>query len=435
MPRRGVGPRPVMLLSPVDRTLYEALVAQLRGGAVAVPRPVEPWKEHQSFGLDRSDDEYLVEFDIASCYEYIEFATLRKELISQTLDTSSASLLTELLQELSGRRGRGIPQLLPGSDALAETYLSAIARHLARYGLPVSRYADDFKVIAPSWVEAHAVIERAAEIAREYGFVLSTQKTKIQLVETAKEANKRLASFMLEKFAEAREGLTFTDLVSVGYDDWEFETVEPDFEATAAEGFRRIIDEWVEGDPYQEDPKDSIRSKLVRPALRHLANDERRVESSSLEQVVFRTPLDLQQVCAYLAQRGEAAKNWEALRALTSMGRQSPWAKLWLLSTASGEDSLGTDDEKEVVAWATAQLADRHEVVRAEAAWFCAARGSLDDDQVLRLYMSASEVSRPAIAAAAARYVGDASDKRLKPLADDSKLNRIAIDWVFAEDS
>jgi hypothetical protein len=85
------------------------------------------------------------------------------------------------------------------------------------------------------------------------------------------------------------------------------------------------------------------------------------------------------------------------------MARQAPWAKLWLLYTANSLTSDGSKLEDTVKSWARTQLSDKHEVVRAEAAWYVAGHASLSMGEISHLFMSATSISRPAIAAALAR--------------------------------
>src|SRR6266511_1904366 len=90
MPRRGFGPRPVTITAPATRAIYRALV-QVLEGHLASNRTHEHWESHEQFGKPEIpvlpwDEFYLVEFDIASCYEYVEHELLRDELIARTMD-------------------------------------------------------------------------------------------------------------------------------------------------------------------------------------------------------------------------------------------------------------------------------------------------------------------------------------------------------------
>ena len=83
MPRKWFGPRPVTIFPVTANAMYAALVGELRTDLPPESRSSENWLGHQSFGGTQSenDADYLVEFDIASCYEYIDHATLQAELL------------------------------------------------------------------------------------------------------------------------------------------------------------------------------------------------------------------------------------------------------------------------------------------------------------------------------------------------------------------
>lgn len=126
MLRAGVGafgPRPATLTPLPARVLYTALVASLGERMPASSRSMENWKDHTAFGTPASESaaEYLVEFDIASCYEYIDHKWLREELLTRTMKVGQCVAVTELLSEVFGRP-LGLPQMTGASDLLADTY-------------------------------------------------------------------------------------------------------------------------------------------------------------------------------------------------------------------------------------------------------------------------------------------------------------------------
>ncbi|MCC3267582.1 hypothetical protein LJ752_16230 [Arthrobacter sp. zg-Y786] len=151
MPKKGLGPRPISMLSPETRTLYEALVEKLKPN-LPEPSRSESIGSHYSFGTDdsQSEDALLVDFDMAACYEYVDHDILAEELVIQTLDAEGVSALRALLHEIFPR-GVGIPQAMEPSHLLADSYLYQVERNILRHGYMVHRYADDFRLIASSW--------------------------------------------------------------------------------------------------------------------------------------------------------------------------------------------------------------------------------------------------------------------------------------------
>jgi hypothetical protein len=87
----------------------------------------------------------------------------------------------------------------------------------------------------------------------------------------------------------------------------------------------------------------------------------------------------------------------------------------------------------EALNWVLAQLRDDHEAVRAQAAWTMALRASLDDRQIGDLYKDATDLSAPALAAAAGRQVNPKISGNLaKAIRDDSPLIKEAYEWALS---
>jgi len=372
MPRRGFSPRPVTVMDTASRTLYTALVAKLSESLTA-SRASEDWERHDKFGPPNADDpfyaEYLVEFDIASCYEYVEHSRLREELLLRTMDVEHVELCASFVEELHGRT-RGLPQLSESSDVLADTYLEILERALLRNTTQVSRFADDFKVEASSWEIATKIIEDAADQARELGLILAADKTHIWKAATLIARREEADAFLNEYFTEAKTALTTIDFLFGGYGSEPIE-LPPGEEATVQEALRRIFQDWYAGQP-TDMPK---HSQFLPAALGILSPPAVRLPDEWLLELVFRQALRLEGVCYYLlARTKEPAENWVTLSKLANMKRQSPWAKIWLLHAAKRQERAESPATASFDSWASIQLTDRHEVVRAEAAWYLVSR-------------------------------------------------------------
>lgn len=431
MPRRGFGPRPVIVTPPSVRAMYAGLLSLLSDDLPGNTRSLERWEAHSRFGRpDESSGkpEYLVDIDIASCYEYIEHSNLMDELIMRTSDVPTAESLVELLGCITSR-SRGLPQLSKSSDTLADAYLEIVERQLLRSGYEVSRVADDFKITAADWGTANAVIEEAAEHARNVGLVLSTEKTTIRKAATILQQETEEKAFLTAHFHAAQEGLTITDFFFVDYGVIEEGTVVPksDDEVVIAEAFREIVREWYEG---REDDQ-PLHARFLARALVWLADVPGRLADEWLQEIVFRQPIQLESVCRYLLTRceHEVRDTWLTMDILTSMRRQSPWAKIWLLHVANQIPSERSCTESEVRDWARRQLNDKHEVVRAEAAWFLSRFNDVDSHTLGGLYSRATSLTRPALAATCGRGGFPAKSGVVKALTQDNKLTRAAHQW------
>ncbi|WP_225310277.1 RNA-directed DNA polymerase [Microbacterium testaceum] len=426
MPRKGFGPRPVTLLSTRDRIVYDALVHELRRGLPAESRSPENWAAFRAFGKStgRGSAKYIVSLDIASMYEYVDHAVLRRELLVQTMDVAHVEATVGLLGEAFGA-GRGLPQMTSSSDILADAYLAILERSLRRHGYPLSRYADDFRVLAADWATANHIIEQAAEVARSIGLVLSAEKTSIKKASKFADEDAELQRVLNKYFAAAQADLeSFDDLM-----DWYVEPreAEPlDEESAMEEAFHRVLRDWNRGGTAS-----GIPSQLVAKALRSLRNAANRMSNKGLTQLVFIDPLKLSSVILYLRARPEeVAHNWRTARKLAEMKRQSPWAKLWLLTYCSELPYLPDNRNARFLrGWAKLQLKDGHEVVRAEAAWTLASWGFMSERRIAELFGSATSISRPGIAAAWGRTGASAAGSLSMAIKGASPLYSDAFEW------
>lgn len=436
VPRRGYGPRPVTISDAMSRTLYYAIVRALETYLPPASRLRGNYDKHRSFGFDDPTAAYVVELDIAACYEYIDHKRLAEELLVRSTSLDLCQAMAIYLSEIFGY-SRGLPQMQTPSDRLADAYLSILERNLGRDGWSLSRYADDFRILATNWEQANHVVERGAEYARELGLILSSEKTKILRMQTVVNRHKEDQEFLASRIQIAKEDLSQVIFMAMGpYGEGEPITEEPTTLSAAQNACWQIVNEWgeraAESDP--EVPLDSPEQRAIPAALIILGNYADRIPDKLITDMVFNTPLRLEQVCKYLTVRASSntftfEDHWRTLESLARMGRQSPWAKLWLMHTI--ETFLPTlgGPPGPVRKWTSQQLADRHEIVRAQAAWLLALVGDFGAEVVTDLYRRATRMSQPALAAAASRS-GKTSPKVMSAIEQDHPLNREAVMWA-----
>lgn len=435
MPRKGFGPRPIRLTTPFGRILYTALTDAISAALPAPTRASGNWDKHRRFGLEGGEN-YIVDLDIAACYEYIEHKTLEEELVLRSMDLPVCDTLINYLGEVMGRL-RGLPQMLNPSDRLADTYLSILDRHLQRQGYLSSRYVDDIRIIARSWEEANATIEAVAEYIRELGLTLSPEKTLVYKQSTLVDQDREDADFFNEHFAAAKASLTQIIFAGGGlYEDDEEVEVEPEDKEAAQVAARDILYEWqaaVKGAGDETAPLQPL-LRFINPGLATLYDAPERLPDKLLSNIVFEYPSKTEQVVRYLISRRTEvlwSEHMESIYALATMGRQSPWSKLWLLSAVEELDPASVERPEGLTRWLISQLSDRHEVVRAEAAWVCSTVGLLTSEAAAELYKRASPITQPALAAAVSRQ-GGITDSIKRGICDDSPLNREAAKWAEA---
>ncbi|MEW1911536.1 RNA-directed DNA polymerase [Kitasatospora sp. NPDC085895] len=436
MPRKRFGPRPVTIATTPARIAYQSLVNHLGDALGPRSREGDNWDKHRDFALDSGSD-YVVKFDIASFYEYVDHDILRQSVLNQSLDPASTDMLGNVLQSVIGGT-RGLPQLSTPSDHLADVYIAPLERRLARDGFTVSRYVDDFTVACADWETANIIIERSAEYARSLGLVLSSEKTKI---------NKR-ATLVLESHSESEFFHRYFDLARVELSQVFFwgdygelisfdETETPDESATMQAAMWQLVNDW-HSTLSQTAPEDIFHTEghfrtYLASAFGWLRGYGERIPDSVMQDAVFRHPLLLVAVCGYIAARAAedsfAEDPWESLWLLTIMGRQSAWAKIWLLNTISGLPTSSAARYPHVMEWVTAQIEDRHETVRAEATWTAATHKVLSEGQMIKAYMMASPISQGAVAASMGRQ-GSYAKSAVSAITGDGPLIKKAYEWA-----
>jgi RNA-directed DNA polymerase len=218
------------------------------------------------------------------------------------------------------------------------------------------------------------------------------------------------------------------------YEDPEAEQLIPADVDAAREAGWKILHEWhdlIKADGSEAAIPHPMANVLG--ALILLESDNRtRLSTPLLKEVVFHDPPRLEQVCRYVIHRSKAFQqesNWSTLATLVAMGRQSPWAKLWLLHAIDLIPTRRGRAKNAVMEWAMHQLHDRHETVRAQAAWITAGHNLLTEETLARLYSEASQLSQPALSAAAVRQ-GGLPKSVTRAIEEDHPLNKEASQWA-----
>ncbi|GAA4952615.1 hypothetical protein HD597_009634 [Nonomuraea thailandensis] len=436
MPRAGFGPRPVLVTGTLERTLYRSLMQAIAKDLPPQSRGAGKYDALKSFGLDGSS-EYIVEIDIAACYEYIGHSILCDEVMLRSMDFNTADALMSFLGEVS-KQSRGLPQMQDTSDRLADVYLSILDRKLGRHGYSVRRYADDIRATASDWLTANEVIEHAAEYARELGLILSAHKTRIYRRQTLIDQQQSEANFFNGYIWRAKETLTrvfFAAPPPYSNQDPEEIAVEPEDKDTAQRAYWDLLSDWGRGQREGSEAEiEGFTSISIPLILSGLQSYQKRISDRRLEDIVFRHPRYLEAVSNYIVARAKAGldeRHWSSVARLIVMARQSPWAKLWLLDTIERVSPNISEAPRRVREWVAQQLDDRHETVRAQATWVRAVLGELTAGEVGEIYRAASGMTKPAIAAASTLQQG-LDNSIVRAIEGDSPLNREAVKWASA---
>lgn len=187
VPKKSGGLRPLDIPCVIDR------VAQ--GAAVLALQPVlEPEMEDSSFAyrpgrgvadavrriaaLRRDGFTHVVDGDISRYFENVPHEMLLSKLERATGDDAILDLVA-LWLEWYAPAGKGLPQGSPLSPLLANLYLDAVDEAIARRGVRLVRYADDFVLLARSEAAAEGVLTRMTALLAEHGLELHPDKTRV----------------------------------------------------------------------------------------------------------------------------------------------------------------------------------------------------------------------------------------------------------------
>lgn len=430
MPRNGSGLRPITLMPTTMRAVYNSLVTAIESSLPEPSRGPGKWPQFEEFGLSEAPlPKYIVSIDITAYYEYIDHRIMESELLLQTMDSSMSRAIIGMI-DIMFPAGHGLPQMMESSDRLGDTYLSVMERGLSRSGRKVARFADDFRVAAVDWQTANDILEQASDLARSLGLVLSSEKSRIWKTQTLVDAREDVKSFLDAAFEEAKPDYSSEFGM---YDDWDEDVDEPEEELNdpLIFAYMQILSEWCTS----EDEHQNLRTKLLNKALSELGRASDRVSHDVLATISEREPLRLEAVCNYLLGRSEEVDaNWDTLTRLVRVERQTPWTKIWLLTTAGRLHHDLVPRDAEAIQWVGRQVADRHESVRAEAAWCMAKMGIFSTEDAVNLYSLATSLTRPAIAAALGRHELGVQSATGKSICGDSPLSRSGYEWGATQD-
>lgn len=398
--RHGV--RPVAELSVRERLLYRAFVQRWSD---QLPAPDRGQAAFDSFLRGPLDDEkasYVVSSDVTSFYEYVDYALLGRELLSHTGDAEGSDALLGLLEALT-QRSFGLPQQSESSDVLAEVYISVVQRRLARQGLSVWRYNDDWRLTAHSWSAALDAVDRLEREARRLGLVLNDSKTIIRKRDTYEEGLDRHER-LLKEIADDAE-LDLTEFTMIGYD--EVEWIEPEEDAVRAEAAKRVLLRWAEHrdeDVEHRDVSAALR-QLLPTALATVKADPADEEILDVCAEFLRKEQSMTTAVASFYRR---AIEHDADAVLTSfealLGENpylTPWQAWWIgpvIGEAANSYSTGSQQQKWLAdVWANARTP---EPVKARLAPTLARKGIVGREALQEAFDDMTEIGQPDIARA-----------------------------------
>ncbi|NBC33316.1 MAG: CRISPR-associated endonuclease Cas1 [Alphaproteobacteria bacterium] len=187
IPKQSGGMRPLDIPCIVDRVAQTAIAevlmpvldAEMADTSFAyrpgrsVREAVARIERHRADGFT-----HVVDGDIERYFENVPHDPLLTRL-EASIGPGPIIDLVALWLESASTIGRGLPQGAPVSPLLANLYLDDFDDRLARRGIRLVRFADDFLVLCKSAVAAEASLERVRTALEELGLRLHPEKSRI----------------------------------------------------------------------------------------------------------------------------------------------------------------------------------------------------------------------------------------------------------------
>ena len=202
-PKDNFAVRPMALLHPIDRVVYEAVVdsmtrqidkvlpKEVRSSRLRDPdkleteRQVRAWLTFQERGRDlykTQSFEYLLSTDVVSYFEYIDIGILASDLKSLPEVKHDVVDLLSLILNGFQRSSHvwGLPQGIRASSILGNLYMLPLDRALEREpDVEYLRYQDDIKVFSDASYKLRRALQRMNRALRGRHLNLSVHKTKM----------------------------------------------------------------------------------------------------------------------------------------------------------------------------------------------------------------------------------------------------------------
>jgi CRISPR-associated protein Cas1 len=187
IPKAGGGARPLCIPCVADRvaqtavmlTLMPVLEPEMEDDSFAY-RPGRSVRQAVARVIRHRDDgfQWVVDGDIERYFERVPHERLLARLRRAVGDGPLTELVATWL-EAAEPTGRGLPQGAPVSPLLANLYLDDVDEAIARRGVRLVRFADDFVLLCRDRDRAEAALDRIAALLAGHGLRLNADKTRI----------------------------------------------------------------------------------------------------------------------------------------------------------------------------------------------------------------------------------------------------------------
>jgi hypothetical protein len=233
VPKKDFHLRPGAVLTPVDGTVYQALLLKevdkirraLLWGAqkerfsyiLREDQTGPEWFVNEYRGWDNfrekslsfvdSGYDWVVFADISAYFENISIGRLMSDLNAMRLSNETRDALSCCLNRWAEPKARGIPQGSRCSFILGEVYLNSVDKRLKNRQMKFCRYVDDIRIFCQSKREAVAALHSLTILLREKELNLQTAKSFIKHADEAREQIDNVAPVIASVEEDLRQEL------------------------------------------------------------------------------------------------------------------------------------------------------------------------------------------------------------------------------------
>jgi hypothetical protein len=342
---------------------------------------------------------YVLVTDVVAFYEYIDRERLTAELLDLTGNDELVEALAGLLDGLVGGR-TGIPQASPEATILGDVYLSIADRELARAGIDLVRWADDYRIPAPDLQTAFRASEMLERSLRAIGLVVSGAKTWTPSIEKYGEwidtqrATREVVQQLLQRI-RARRAQEYSE------DDDQDDRPKPRVDRSLEKAFLEATEQDA---PWGSSPEGYAASRRVQVSLRELGRTGSAAPLNRLDTLLLRFPHLTRDITNYLRRRITAGRGQDTVREISRVLRDNAypheWQTGWLIHALI---LAPTELEESVLARAVHLITQPGTLgfVRGRAAILLATEGRLPVADLDALWRDFPEANRDDLLAAA----------------------------------
>lgn len=401
------GRRPAAAIPLQLRLEYRALTLQL-DEFLPDDRPDDAYKRFTESTGERTVDGYILSADIANYYNSIPHELLRREAIERSGEPHVVARLFESLGRM-GITGRGLPQGSDVSDRLGDAIAESIEHQMHRAGFETHRFADDFRIIAPTKSHCLQALDTLDEACQARGLSLSERKTSIDTLERYAERERRRAEALAEPWGELMDLDEAQLAVGLHAYDVMIINLKSPGEAHGSqllESAESILERWNNLD-YQDPGHERVPDSEVKRALHILTRNGAIASESTMGGLWANAPQLTPNAVKNIIASTNLDLAQQRIDALAALPYMTDWQAVWLTHAIAKTARVGGNTSNNARDWLAERTHADSELLAVYATWALACSGSLTVDTWRRVATRTSPHLQSTMSAALGKASGE----------------------------